>query len=88
MMRIGGFVFGATVMAAASAAYAQAPGPAASGTVQAPFVPPESPATINRSPPVLFWIANLPVRMWAPVEPSYDDRANRNGAANPLWGVP
>jgi hypothetical protein len=88
MMRISGLVFGAAMMAVAGAAYAQAPGSAASGTVQVPLVQPQSPATITRSPPALFWIGNLPVRLWAPVEPSYDDRANRNGAANPLWGAP
>jgi len=33
----------------------------------------------------LFSIGNLPVGVWAPVQPPYDSRANRNNAANPLW---
>ena len=34
----------------------------------------------------LFTIGGLPVRAWAPVEPHYNAAANRNLAADPLWG--
>ena len=88
MKTIGGLIVGAAVLLAAAGAYAQGPGPATGGTVEAPMAQPQAPATINRSGPPLFWIGNLPVRLWAPVQPSYDQNANRNGAANPLWGAP
>jgi hypothetical protein len=34
----------------------------------------------------LFTIGGLPVRAWAPVESHYNAAANRNLAADPLWG--
>lgn len=37
------------------------------------------------SPPV-FTLGGLPVHVWAPVPPYYNARANRNLAADPLWG--
>lgn len=37
------------------------------------------------SPP-LFRIGGLPVRVWTPVEPDYNAAANRNLAADQLWG--
>ena len=52
------------------------------------MLPSEIAPQASKSPPVLFWIGNLPVRLWAPVQPSYDPMANRNGAANPSWGTP
>jgi hypothetical protein len=34
-------------------------------------------------------IAGIPVRIWAPVEPSYSQLADRNRAADPMWtGIP
>jgi len=44
-------------------------------------VPPEP----GRSPP-LFKIGGLSVHVWAPVEPDYNAEANRNLAADQLWG--
>jgi hypothetical protein len=38
-----------------------------------------------RSAP-LFTIGSLPVRVWAPVEPHYNGDANRDPAAESLWG--
>lgn len=88
MKRLGGFVFGAITLLSVSAAYAQAPGPAVSGTMQAPLTQPQAPGTLNRSSPALFWIGNLPVRMWAPVQPSYDQNGNRVGAEKYIWPLP
>jgi hypothetical protein len=34
--------------------------------------------------PALFTIGQLPVRVWTPEQPNYDQRNNRNGAANPV----
>lgn len=34
----------------------------------------------------LFHIGGLPVYAWAPVEAPYNGAANRNLAADPLWG--
>ena len=34
----------------------------------------------------LFKIGGLPVRVYAPVPPPYNAAANRNFAANPVWG--
>ncbi|HYZ21192.1 MAG TPA: hypothetical protein VE690_03440 [Rhodopila sp.] len=56
--------------------------PTASQTIIAPYTPP---APTPAQPPPLFQIGNLPARLWAPVPPPYDARANRNNAANPLW---
>jgi hypothetical protein len=51
-----------------------------------PFTMPGSqPIEPERVP--LFTIGNLPVQVWAPVEPAYDLHANRNLAANPTWGT-
>jgi hypothetical protein len=36
--------------------------------------------------PLLFEIGGLPVHVWAPVQPGYNTEANRNLAADPLWG--
>jgi hypothetical protein len=36
-------------------------------------------------PHPLFNIGDVPVGIWAPVEPSYDSRMNRSEAANPVW---
>ena len=47
------------------------------------FVAPEP--SDQQSPP-LFKIGGLPVRVYAPVLPPYNAAANRNLAANPVWG--
>jgi hypothetical protein len=89
MKTIGGVIVVALAVAVASAASAQTQPPAVSGTERTePMLPNETAPPVSQSPPVLFWIGNLPVRLWAPVEPSYDPAANRNGADNPSWGTP
>jgi hypothetical protein len=89
MKAIGGAILVALAVAAASAASAQTRAPAVSGTQRTePMLPTEIAPPVSRSPPVLFWIGNLPVRLWAPVEPSYDPAANRTAADNPSWGTP
>ena len=47
------------------------------------FVGPEP---TDQQPPPLFKIGRLPVRVYAPVPPPYNAAANRNLAANPVWG--
>ncbi|HQT76784.1 MAG TPA: hypothetical protein PLD10_06990 [Rhodopila sp.] len=60
-------------------------GPPVSGrTATQPFMRPTPPAP-PPGPRPLFTIGNLPVVLWAPIQPPYDSRANRNNAANPLW---
>ncbi len=89
MKTIGGVVLVALAMAVASAASAQTQPPAVGGTEQtAPMLPSETAPPVSQSPPALFSIGDLPVRLWAPVEPSYDPAANRAAAANPSWGTP
>lgn len=52
------------------------------------MLPNRAPPEVSKSPPVLFWIGNLPVRLWAPVEPSYDANANRAAAVTMVWAAP
>lgn len=89
MRRTGGAILVALAMTLASAAVAQTRSPAVSGTERtAPMLPNEVAPPLNRSPPVLFWIGDLPVRLWAPVEPSYDASTNRTPAESPWWFGP
>jgi hypothetical protein len=44
-----------------------------------------APRDPGRLPP-LFKIGGLPVHVWTPVEPDYNAHANRNLAADRLWG--
>ena len=86
-----GLVLGWGAALIGGSAYAQSPQhkparhrtqPTANQTIISPYGPPAPPAT---QPPALFRIGNLPARLWAPVPPPYDARANHNNAANPLW---
>jgi hypothetical protein len=89
MKTIGAVILVGLAVAAANAASAQTRPPTVSGTERtAPLLPNEVAPPVNPSPPVLFWIGDLPVRLWAPVEPSYDPAANRSAADNPSWGTP
>lgn len=88
MQRIGGLVFGMVALLAAAAAHAQTLGPATSGTVEAPQVQTPAP-NIARQPPPLFHLGQLPVGVWAPVEPNYDQFHNLSPAEYPpVWGGP
>jgi hypothetical protein len=87
MKTIFALAFAATAVLS-SAALAQSnagqqPSPATSQSLIAPYTPPG--ASIPTTPRHLFSIGNLPVGVWAPVEPPYDSRANRTAAANPAW---
>ena len=87
MRTTGGVILVALAMALATAAEAQPP--AVTGTERtAPMLPNQASPEVSRSPPALFRIGPLPVRMWAPVEPSYDATANRAPAENPWWTTP
>lgn len=89
MKTIGGVFLVALAVGAATAASAQTRPPEVSGTERAaPMLPNEVAPPVSKSPPALFWIGNLPVRMWAPVEQSYDATANRAPAENPWWVTP
>ena len=52
-------------------------------TTQAPFYYPTTQPP--PAPEPLFNIGGIPVDVWAPVEPSYDARINRNLASDPQW---
>lgn len=84
-----GAILAAVAITLAGAAAAQGRAPAVSGTERtAPMLPNRAPPEVSKSPPVLFWIGNLPVRLWAPVEPSYDANANRAAAVTMVWAAP
>ena len=87
MRTTGGAILVALGMVLATAAAAQPP--TVSGTERTePMLPNEAPSQVSKSPPALFSIGPLPVRMWAPVQPSYDATANRAPAENPWWTTP
>lgn len=58
--------------------------PGASQTLTAPYVQP-GPVTPPPGVPYLFFLGPLPVRLWAPVPPPYNARANGNLASRPIW---
>ena len=61
-----------------------APAPGAGQTMTAPYMrAPEPPPVKPRKP--LFTIFNMPVIVWAPVQPPYSSGANLDPAANPTW---
>jgi hypothetical protein len=60
--------------------------PAASQTLQAPYAPRNPDRSAAQSSP-LFRIGQVPVVLWAPVQPPYNSKVNRSQAANPLWDV-
>jgi hypothetical protein len=60
------------------------PVPAESQTVTAQPVPTNPDATVTQ-PHALFNIGNVPVDVWAPVEPPYDANMNRTQASNPVF---
>ena len=87
MRTTGGVILVALAMGLATAAAAQPP--AVSETERtAPMLPNEASPQVSKSPPVLFSIGPVPVRMWAPVQSSYDASANRAPAENPWWITP
>jgi hypothetical protein len=80
-------IMGASALMVATIVSAQAQGPAVPNTSQttAAPVPAQNPqGTVQQSVP-LFTIAGVPVRVWAPIEPSYDPNMNRTAAEGPMW---
>jgi len=76
-------------LAVALATAAEAQPPVVSGTERTePLLPSQAAPQVSKSPPALFSIGPVPVRMWAPVQPSYDASANRAPAENPWWTTP
>lgn len=60
------------------------PAPSSGQTLTAPYTrAPEPPRPPQRRP--LFTIFNMPVVVWAPVQPPYDPRSKLEPAANPYW---
>ena len=86
MNKLGLFSGIGSLLLAAPAAFAQGTESYLSGTTKAPpYVLPGQMQQTPASAPVLFKVAGLRVRLWAPVPASYDSNANRNRAADPLW---
>jgi hypothetical protein len=88
MNTTGALILGTFVAVGATAASGQEQYPTKAGanrqigTFTATVAP--EPSDLQSRP--LFTIGGLPVRVWAPVEPHYNAAANRNIAADPLWG--
>jgi hypothetical protein len=81
------FAFGSLALLAASGAYAQqrnSPAAGASYVFGAGPTSGGSPDAPGSSP--LFTIGGVGVHVWAPVEPHYNGEANRDPAAESLWG--
>jgi hypothetical protein len=95
MKMLATLLVGASALILATTAFAQVKKPPAADT-QARQVPVASQTTtavpdLNNpeasvsQPRPLFKIGELPVGVWAPVEPPYDSRMNRDQAGNPVW---
>jgi hypothetical protein len=88
MSKLGALIFGTLVATVTTSAFADDQVPANS-SINHPFV---ASITAGVSEPSngqsrpLFKIGGLSVRADAPVEPPYNAAANRNLAADPLWG--
>lgn len=88
----GAFAALTLTVAALASAHAQSPSvpeqnqqsAGASQMLQAPFTPTTPDARAAQSRP-LFMIGNLPVVVWAPVEPPYNGNMNRSAASDPMF---
>ena len=88
MNTAGALILGTFVAIGATSAFGQEQLPEDAGTnhrfgASSASVAPEPDDRQSRP---LFKIGGLPVRVYAPVEPPYNAAANRNLAADPLWG--
>ena len=88
MNTAGALIFGTFVSISATSAFGQEQLPEGAGTnhrfgASTASVAPEPDDGQSRP---LFKIGGLPVHVYAPVEPPYNAAANRNLAADPLWG--
>ena len=81
--------FGAFVALAAAAAHGQEPSPpdVDSGYVFGRGSAVDGSARGGAQSPALFTIGGMNVRVWAPMEPHYNTEADRDPAAEPLWGA-
>ena len=86
-------LFGLTALLGAASALAQpAPAtgsrataaPGAGQTMTAPDTKALAPLA-NQQPRPVFTIFNMPVVVWAPIQPHYSSRSNLDAAANPTW---
>jgi hypothetical protein len=88
MNTAGALILGTFVAIGATSAFGQEQLPEDAGTnhrfgASSASVAPEPDDRQSRP---LFKIGGLPVHVYAPVEPPYNAAANRNLAADPLWG--
>lgn len=85
MRGLAALALGGAMLLAMAPAWAQDGAAPFHGKVQTPPVAP-TPFTPAPSPPPpsIGTIFGVPVRVWAPVAPSYNQMADRNGAASPL----
>ena len=78
----------AALLAAAPALAQQAPatgsGATAGQTMTAPDTKTLAPLP-NRQPRRVFTIFNMPVVVWAPIQPHYDTRSKLEPSSNPSW---
>jgi hypothetical protein len=89
MHRIIAIAFGGVAVVAASTALGQERSSPAADTSNVFGVGPAADGSARdepRSRP-LFTLGGLDVRVWAPVEPHYNGDANRDPAAESLWGA-
>ncbi len=86
-------VFGLAAMLVATSAFAQsapAPGsrttaaPGGGQTMTAPDTKALAPLP-DRQPRPVFTIFNMPVVVWAPIQPPYDPRSKLEPSGNPSW---
>jgi hypothetical protein len=88
MITAGALILGTFVAIGATSAFGQEQLPEDAGTnhrfgASSASVAPEPDDRQSRP---LFKIGGLPVHVYAPVAPPYNAAANRNLAADPLWG--
>jgi hypothetical protein len=92
MNRIGASILAASALMLATVSPGLAQNSVAPNLSQATKAAPAPAGTVTgvREAPPLFKIGDVPVHLWAPVQPPYDSRMNRDPAAEPFWeaGMP
>jgi hypothetical protein len=89
MNGIGAIALGASVLMVATVTSGRARSPEVPGASQATPaqpIPAGNKSSVPQSTPLFTIGGVVGVYLWAPVEPAYDANANRDLAANPLWG--
>lgn len=91
MTRSGTILFGCLAALMTTVAYGQVPGPALSTTLHvtpAPYyVSLGEDGTDRQSPMPLVTVGGFVVHVWSPMEAPYNTDADRNLAADPVWGT-